>query len=299
MTDSRSPSLDIVVANYNNGHYLTDLVNSVLNQTSHSWELYIIDDCSTDNSKEIILQLAQNHKIHPIFNSKNVGVCATFHRGIAAGTSQHIGLMGADDTLPPNAVERMLSFFSNRPRTVMVYSQCTACDINMRPLHRWPATEKLNSKEHITNQLHKIFNFICFSRTAYDKTPGLDQTLRRAMDHDLTLKLWEQGDIDFLEEELYNYRCHEKGISQGQSGLIAAQYSLLAQIKSTARPSKTPMPNQLKRQKLHLYHTRSCRINYSCESVPLVIHALKSLLFINSIGNLKESLVALRKLIFS
>ena len=298
MNDSSSPCLDIVVANYNNGHYLTELVDSILKQTSHSWELYLVDDCSTDNSQEIILDFAQHPKIHSIFNANNYGVCSTFHRGIIAGKSTHVGLMGADDTLPPHAVERMLSFFSNRTQTAMAYSQCTACDQNMNPLYRWHSTMELNSTEHITDQLHKIFNFICFTRAAYQRTAGLDQSLRKAMDHDLTLKLWEQGDIDFIDEELYNYRCHEHGISQGQSGIIAAQYSLLAQIKSTARPSKTPMPYQLRRQKLHLYHTRSCHIDFSCESHPLMAHALNSLLHISTLRNLKSSLVVIYKLIF-
>ena len=291
------PTFDVVVANYNNGKYLESLIDSILCQSCDNWHLIIVDDHSNDNSKQILQKYERHPQISAHFNTSNMGVCATFHRGIVAGSSPFVGLLGADDALPRHAIESMLHCFTEQPGASMIYSQATACDEKLTPLHTWPNTQPLNHTEHISNQLHKIFNFISFTRKAYENSGGLDISLRKAMDHDLTLKLFEQGDIIHLPQPLYYYRCHDKGISQGQSGLLAAQYSLLAQIRSCNRPTKFPLSKTELKKKLHLYHTRSAHIGISCENKRLFDHVLNSFLYISSLRDLRTSMATVKKLI--
>jgi len=53
----------ILIANYNNGHYILQAIDSVLCQTYKHWEIIIVDDCSTDNSLELLRQFSNNNKI--------------------------------------------------------------------------------------------------------------------------------------------------------------------------------------------------------------------------------------------
>ena len=57
------PFISIIIPNYNHAPYLTERIESVLNQTYQNFEVIILDDCSTDNSREIIEKYANNPKV--------------------------------------------------------------------------------------------------------------------------------------------------------------------------------------------------------------------------------------------
>ena len=67
--------LSVIIPNYNKQKYLQECIESVIRQSYKQIEIIIVDDCSTDNSREIILELAQKYaSIRPIFQEKNGGV---------------------------------------------------------------------------------------------------------------------------------------------------------------------------------------------------------------------------------
>ena len=66
-------NISILITNYNSALYIEECVNSVLSQTSGRWDIYIVDDASTDSSKEIYGKYLHNQKISIIYNKKNLG----------------------------------------------------------------------------------------------------------------------------------------------------------------------------------------------------------------------------------
>ena len=73
------PQVSVIIPNFNHAAYLDQRINSVLNQTYQDFEVILLDDCSTDNSKEVLLKYSDNMKVaHVIFNDKNCG--STFNQ---------------------------------------------------------------------------------------------------------------------------------------------------------------------------------------------------------------------------
>ena len=66
-------TLTIIIPSYNKKNYITECINSVINQTYEDWRLIIIDDCSTDGSQEVLKKFNTNKKIKIIFLKKNKG----------------------------------------------------------------------------------------------------------------------------------------------------------------------------------------------------------------------------------
>ena len=65
--------VSIIMPSYNTGKYIVSSIKSVLAQTYQNWELLIVDDCSTDNTDDLVKQLLQDSRIHYLKNEKNSG----------------------------------------------------------------------------------------------------------------------------------------------------------------------------------------------------------------------------------
>ena len=94
------PTIDIIIPNYNKGKYIEECINSVLNQSYKNWQLYFIDDNSTDNSREIISKF-KNYRNIKIFNlEKNMGPSYCRNLGIKNSLSDYIAFLDSDDFWP-------------------------------------------------------------------------------------------------------------------------------------------------------------------------------------------------------
>ena len=83
--------VSIITPSYNSSRFIVECVNSVISQTFQNWEMIIVDDCSKDNSKEIILELSTKDKrIKPIFLKKNVGAAEARNTAIRQSTGKYI-----------------------------------------------------------------------------------------------------------------------------------------------------------------------------------------------------------------
>ncbi len=95
------PKVSVIVANYNKGVFLSKCLDSIIYQTYPNIEIVIVDDCSIDCSKEIIIDYYQKYpsKIFPIFNNRNLGVSKARDKGIKAATGEFIMTLDSDDFL--------------------------------------------------------------------------------------------------------------------------------------------------------------------------------------------------------
>ena len=91
------PNIDIIVPNYNKANYLDECIGSVLNQTYGNWSLYIIDDCSTDNSSNILNKYKNEKKIKIIKLKKNKGPSFCRNLGMRLSKAEYISFLDSDD----------------------------------------------------------------------------------------------------------------------------------------------------------------------------------------------------------
>lgn len=120
------PTLSIIIPNFNHGKYLPVAVGAILKQSAQPLEVIIIDDGSTDNSVEILQNLARQHPVIQFHqNEKNQGVLFTVNRGIDLARGEYVFLSGADDEVLPGFLEKSLQVLAQHPQAGL---SCTIGD---------------------------------------------------------------------------------------------------------------------------------------------------------------------------
>ena len=103
--------VSIITPNYNSGRFIQDCIESVRAQIYTNWEMIIVDDCSRDNSKDIIKKLSErDERIHTVFLDKNIGAAGARNIAIRKASGKYIAFLDADDLWSPDKLERQISF---------------------------------------------------------------------------------------------------------------------------------------------------------------------------------------------
>ena len=110
LNEKNSPSVDVILPNYNKEKYLEEAINSVIAQTYRNWNLYIIDDNSTDNSMQIIDKFLnlKNIKVIKLYKNKGPSFCRNYAMRISK--SKYISFIDSDDSWKNNKLEKQISF---------------------------------------------------------------------------------------------------------------------------------------------------------------------------------------------
>ena len=192
------------MANYNNAKYVAESIQSILKQTYNYWELIIIDDCSTDNSRKIIKSFLQDKRIKFFKNKKNIGYIGTLKKMIGVATADIIGILDSDDALTKNAIEMILNIYKKHPDCGLIYSQFMYCDSKLNE-------EKIGYCRSIPKNLTNlncdcVSHFKTFKKSDYLKTNGYDKTILYSEDKDFIFKIEEVAKLFFIDKILYKYR---------------------------------------------------------------------------------------------
>lgn len=212
MTLSNNPLFSVLMANYNNAKYIKESIESVKKQTYNTWELIIVDDCSTDNSKEILEEI-EDSRIRIYFQSENKGCGYTKHHAAELAKGDILGFLDPDDALAPIALQTMVEQHINRPNTGLINSDHFICDQELNIERTSYGACKIPENENYLTFGKGITAFASFKTLGYKKTIGINTNFKRAVDQDLYYKLEEQCSSHYIDIPLYFYRIHNKGIS--------------------------------------------------------------------------------------
>ncbi len=234
----------VLVANYNNGQFFKDCYNAIIAQTYTNWEVIIVDDCSTDDSVNIIQELTGNDKRFRLFlNEKNFGCGYTKRRCAELANGEISGYVDPDDTLTPEALELMMQAHKDNPAVALVHSKFYYCNELLERTSIFERAKNVLINDHFVNLDAGVTALATFKMAFYKLTSGIDPTLLRAVDQDLYLKLSETGQFYFLDKPLYNYRIHHKGISTSKAD--HALYWYLKVIMKTEERRKVNLEDEV------------------------------------------------------
>ncbi|SHL65085.1 Glycosyltransferase involved in cell wall bisynthesis [Chryseobacterium carnipullorum] len=216
----------ILIANYNNGKFFKTCYDSIIAQTYDNWEAIILDDCSTDNSLEVIKGIVGNDPRFKIYeNTKNSGVGVTKNKLIELGEGNICGFVDPDDAISPNALLSSITIFKKNSSVVLTYSKFVKCDENLVPIEIPKLTMSVpNNDPYFFNCPVHIVHFVSFRKDVYNQTEKMDTVMRIAEDQDLYLKMYEKGKVQFINEAHYLYRTHSGGISQNENRPKSREY---------------------------------------------------------------------------
>ncbi|UOE38006.1 glycosyltransferase family 2 protein [Chryseobacterium oryzae] len=229
---TREVKISIIIANYNNGHFFKDCYESLLAQTAKTWEAILIDDCSTDNSVEIITRLIKDDNRFRFYkNEKNLGYQSTLVKGIELSNTQIFGRLDPDDALMPDALQLSLDTHMKNPNVGLVYSNLIICDNQLKPISVQKG-KQISSENFFVGE---ISHFATFKKDIYAKTSGISINNKRAEDKDIYLKMCEVAPAFYIDADLYKYRIHGGGASTNQNIDKAYFWYWVALIKASER----------------------------------------------------------------
>lgn len=216
----------ILIANYNNGKFFKDCYDSILSQNYDNWEAIILDDASTDNSLEIINDLIkEDHRFKVFKNQQNNGVGITKSKLINLANGEICGFVDPDDAITPNAISSSINIFEKHKKVVLTYSKFIKCDENLSRLEVSKVSMQVpNNDPFFFNCPVQMVHFVCFRKDIYEETEKMNSAMKIAEDQDLYLKMYEKGNVKFIDEANYLYREHSGGISQNDNKPKSKEY---------------------------------------------------------------------------
>ena len=102
--ESNPPKVSVIITSYNLEKFLSDAIGSVIKQTIDDFELIIVDDCSTDNTQEILKHFHNSKNVRFVQPPQNLGLSGARNYGFKYARGKYIIYLDADDMLAPNAL---------------------------------------------------------------------------------------------------------------------------------------------------------------------------------------------------
>lgn len=222
--EDRSPLVSIIAVNYNNAVWVLDTLNSIAAQTYPNLELIIVDDCSTDNSPQLIENWLKTCSLPVRFirHEKNRGVCATCNTGFKLAQGRFISYTGTDDIfLPEKTAEQVRLLQTGDKETGMVYSDAFLMDDRGEPLYGWFIQK--HRQDFASPPSGRIFedllkaNFIpamsvLIKKEVLEEVGYFDERLLFE-DYDMWLRIASKYSVTYGDKPLVKYRVRQGSLS--------------------------------------------------------------------------------------
>lgn len=197
--------VSLVIPAYNHADFLRDALNSVLAQDYPLIEIIVIDDGSTDNTTDVLMEFSEGVYWE---SQSNVGQSSTLTRGWSLATGEVLGYLSADDVLEPSAVRTAVEALSSMPEAVAIYGDFNLIDPQSRRIRTIKAPEFSYGKM-LMQVSCPIGPGAFFRRSAYLKSGPWNAKYRQMPDYDFWLRLGLLGEIIHIPKVLAGFRVHE------------------------------------------------------------------------------------------
>lgn len=224
--------VSIVMPSYNTGKYIAESIKSVLAQTYTNWELLIVDDCSTDNTDEVVSEFLSDERIHYIKNEKNSGAAVSRNRALREAKGKWIAFLDSDDTWHPQKLEKQIAFMKKNGY------KFTYTDYRIQLNGKWLPYVYYGPNK-ITKRKMKDYCYFSTITVMYDREyVGLIQIepVRKNNDYAMWLKIIEKAPCYRLGECLSYYIKHDGSISSGSKWKLIKHHYILWNVAEHKNP---------------------------------------------------------------
>lgn len=229
MSTLRTPILSVIIPNYNHSLYLQQRIESVLNQSFRDLELIILDDNSTDSSRDIINAYANNDKIsHIILNEKNSG--STFlqwSKGFDLAKGEYIWIAESDDYADLTFLEKLVGELQKEKDAVIAFSQSQIINAKGEVLNQDWDRVRSNSLKSVSVfegedflKARMLFNnsvynasMVVFKKNAIEAVSDVYSNLRYCGDWLFWIDICFQGKVIRYNQKLNYFRQHEQKVT--------------------------------------------------------------------------------------
>lgn len=218
MTSSAAPKISVCIPTYNYGKFIADAIESVLAQTFTDFELIVVDNCSIDDTKDIVASyVTVDSRVTYYANESNLGMVGNWNRCLEYARGEYVKVLCADDVLEKDCLEKSVGVFNANPTVVLVSSSRILMDMALHPtetVYKYSdRCEVVPGHKMIANVLMTWNSIGEPSAVLFRKTfakRGFDCDYYQQADMEMWFYLLEKGDFAFLPEPLCGIRVHEQ-----------------------------------------------------------------------------------------
>jgi glycosyltransferase involved in cell wall biosynthesis len=207
--------VSVLMGSYNHQRYISEAIESVLNQTFRDFELVIVDDCSTDNSRSIIEHYqAKDERVRVFFHEKNMGIAATVNDSLKQVRGEFVCFIGSDDVWFPFKLERQMALIKTHKDKILwsdgeiIDGDGVSTGATFIGMHS--ALDKKKSGNLFKDILwdNYIFGQSLLIKKEFIGDTLFDTNLRFLNDYRFIADLACKHDFLFIREPLAKYRVH-------------------------------------------------------------------------------------------
>jgi glycosyltransferase involved in cell wall biosynthesis len=231
------PLLSVTVLNYNYGRYLPQCLNSILSQTMSDFELILINDCSTDDSREVIAPYLADRRIRLVDHEANQGYVSSLLEGCDLSRGKYMTVISADDyVLRPDAFDVTCTVMETHQAVAFCYSSWHEVDNSGAIRH----TRRDSTRDYVRRGVDEVPSLLISSpvlhsgtlirRDSYLAVGGYDRRCRYSVDTNMWLSLCAVGDVAYVDKPLYAYRAHDANLSNTAGALWTATEEMLVGV---------------------------------------------------------------------
>ncbi len=263
---STMPMVSIIVPNYNHERYLPERLDSVFNQTFRDFEVILMDDCSTDDSRQVIDRYRNRPEVtHCVVSNANSGSpFMQWSRGIALSKGKYIWIAESDDIARPTLLERLVGRLEANDQATLAYCRSRTIDEHSHPLqegHLYPSQidEQRWQQDFCNDGQHECANYLAYLNTVPNASAvvfrrdactrvELPVTMRYCGDWLFWARLLGEGHLEFVADGLNDFRCHQETSrsrpSRRQDASRFAEYlKIFDELSVAYQPSRHAEPH--------------------------------------------------------
>ena len=256
-----TPVISILMSVYNGEKHLYAAVDSILKQTFKDFEFIIINDGSTDRTREI-LESYQDERI-VLIHQENKGLTRALNKGLSLAKGEFVARMDADDSCKPERLKKQVAFLRENPEIVLLGSNCFNVDGDGDIIGQIDLpTDGVQIKWNLLFHNCLRHSTIMFRRKEVNDLGGYKSTICYAQDYDLWLRIAERYPIACLKDPLIYYRIPRKGTityeKESEQTKQAEQTHL--EVISKFIPEITFMEDEIK--ELRYFISGNCKLKH-------------------------------------
>ncbi len=215
--------VSIIMPSYNTAKFISETIGSVLAQTYPNWELIIVDDCSTDNTDEVVKPYLSDPRISYIKNDKNSGAAVSRNRALREARGKWIAFLDSDDLWHPEKLEKQIEFMEKNGY------KFTYTDYKIQLNGVW-LPYVYTGPDVVNRRKMKDYCYFSTITVMYDRQfVGLIQIepIRKNNDYAMWLRVIEKSPCYRLNECLSYYIKHDGSISSGRKWKLIKHHYIL------------------------------------------------------------------------
>jgi len=235
------PTVSVIVPNYNHARFLRQRVDTILAQTYQDFELILLDDCSSDDSRAILTEYAADPRVRLAFNDANSGSpFKQWNKGVRLARGKYIWIAESDDYAAPQFLERLVPLLEADPAIGFAYCRSWrfteagvsgVADYNLPDPDRWTRDFCVDGKELFRRYFALITpipnaSAVVFRKELFEQVGCADESLRLCGDWKVWAGMSLAGKVAYSSGPMNYFRYHSNNARSrtAQAGTDVLEY---------------------------------------------------------------------------